>query len=313
MLQQTQVHTVFPYYRRFLAAFPNITALDRARTDKVLALWSGLGYYRRAIHLKKSAKLLVRHHHGTIPPDYQKLLKLPGIGTYTAGALMSIAFNGRYPALDGNAKRVISRLFNLKTEGEIREAANLLVPRIRPGHFNQALMDLGSGICHPRKPRCSQCPLSNTCAAYASGKLLSPRPNGQTKLANIEWPMVIIHRQGKILFHRRDDEGLLRGLWELPGGQRQRKESVGATLNRHLEVPGRVTNGFVKIGEVRHSMTRYKIVSPLFISDCCPPGFQFGSKWRWVPVASVSRYPLSSLSLKGVRLFNQHHKRRLRS
>jgi len=154
MLQQTQVKTVLPYYRRFLGIFPTLKSLDRAPKEKVLALWSGLGYYRRAENLKEAARILASKYGGTLPRDYKALLQLPGVGPYTAGALMSIAFKQRYPALDGNAKRVISRLLNLRTEGKVSEGAWQLVPRSRPGHFNQALMELGSGICHPKNPSC---------------------------------------------------------------------------------------------------------------------------------------------------------------
>jgi len=234
MLQQTQVKTVLPYYRRFLGAFPTLESLDRAPKEKVLALWSGLGYYRRAENLKKAARILANKYGGKLPRDYEALLRLPGVGSYTAGALMSIAFKQRYPALDGNAKRVISRLLNLRTEGKVSEGAWQLVPRSRPGHFNQALMELGSGICHPKNPSCPQCPLSKYCVTKILGRSLPqlrPKPH---KAKNVEWPMVIIQNGGKILLHRRSQGGLFRGLWEIPGGKREGKEKVMATVNRHL-------------------------------------------------------------------------------
>ncbi len=303
MLQQTQVKTVLQYYRRFLAAFPNLKSLDRARRDKVLALWSGLGYYRRAENLKEAARILARQYGGKLPPNHEVLLRLPGVGSYTAGALMSIAFKQSYPALDGNTKRVISRLVGLRTESQTLETAHQLVPRSEPGQFNQALMDLGSGICHPKNPNCSHCPLSNYCVAKTSGRSLSrlrPKPHTST---NLEWPMIIIHKDGKILLHRRSRDGLLRGIWELPGGQRSGKENVMATMIRHLRCLDGNTHGILKIGEVRHNITRYKIRSPIFLYS--QPKFPSSreSSWRWIPLASLHRYPLSSLSLKAVRLY----------
>ena len=303
MLQQTQVKTVIPYYRRFLGAFPTLESMDRAAKQKVLALWSGLGYYRRAENLKEAARILARRYGGKLPRDYEALIRLPGIGPYTAGALMSIAFKQRYPALDGNAKRVISRLLNTRTETKVSERAWQLVPRSLPGHFNQALMELGSCICHPKDPSCPQCPLSKFCVTKTMGRSLPqlhPRPH---KADNIEWPMVIIQKVGKILLHRRSQVGLLRGLWEVPGGKTEGKEKVMATVNRHLEGLGIKGYRILKIGEIHHNITRYKIRSPLFVfSDYKFPRSSH-SNWRWVPIASLHRYPLTSLSLKAVRLF----------
>ena len=165
MLQQTQVASVIPYYERFMRAFPTIDALDRAPLAKVLALWSGLGYYRRAENLKRSARILNRRHCGRLPADYKILRELPGIGEYTAGALLSIAFDAPYPALDGNARRVLARLFLPADETMVRELARRLVSRSKPGQFNQSLMELGSEICTPITPRCGLCPLATFCAA----------------------------------------------------------------------------------------------------------------------------------------------------
>jgi A/G-specific adenine glycosylase len=339
MLQQTQVKTVLPYYRRFLGAFPTLESLDRAPKEKVMALWSGLGYYRRAENLKEAARILASRYGGKLPRNFEALLRLPGVGPYTAGALMSIAFKQRYPALDGNAKRVISRLLNLRTEAKVSEGAWQLVPPSRPGHFNQALMELGSAICHPKNPSCPKCPLSKYCVTKTLGRSLSqlrPKPH---KANYVEWPMVIIQKDGKVLLHRRSQGGLLRGLWEVPGGKREGKEKVMATVSRHLVGPGIKGYGIFKIGEIRHSITRYRIRSPLFVfSDSKSPrlprtteglvrkrgddcsglsaraapqchehkpvvrGF-LESSWRWVPIASLHRYPLSSLSLKAIRLF----------
>src|SRR5262245_4930701 len=147
MLQQTQVTTVTPYYERFLRALPNVRALNRAPLNKVLALWSKLNYYRRTENLKKSAREILRKYGGHFPDDYDALLALPGVGDYTAGALLSIAFQKSFPAIDGNARRVLHRLFVPRNDRQLRQAAVTLVPRSRPGYFNQGLMELSATIC----------------------------------------------------------------------------------------------------------------------------------------------------------------------
>src|SRR5688572_1886797 len=163
MLQQTQVKTVVPYYEKFLKAFPTITALNRAPLRQVLRAWSGLGYYRRAENLKKSASELIHRHGGAMPQDYDNLRALPGIGDYTAGAILSIAFQKRYPAVDANARRVLGRFFDLAESKQLRIAAEQLVPRATPGNFNQAIMELGATICLPTEPLCLFCPLALHC------------------------------------------------------------------------------------------------------------------------------------------------------
>jgi A/G-specific adenine glycosylase len=230
MLQQTQVKTVLPYYRRFLGAVPTIEALDRAPTEKILALWSGLGYYRRAENLKRAARKIVREHGGEIPGGYSALRALPGIGPYAAGALMSIAFHQPYLALDGNGRRVLTRIFHVKEEKILREIAERLVRCSRPGDFNQALMDLGSSICLPREPNCPRCPVAYTCATYKAPALHQrPFPAPKPRIKKVDWPLALIERNGR----KRNP---------LPSG------------------------------------------------------------WRWVSLSSLSRYPLSSLSLKALKL-----------
>src|SRR5918992_420441 len=167
MLQQTQVKTVLPYYEKFLNAFPTIEALARAPHQRVLRVWSGLGYYRRADNLRQAARVVVRRYEGQNPSDYDELRSLPGIGDYTAGAVLSIAFQQSYSALDGNARRVLGRLFNPIGDRELHACAARLVPMSRPGEFNQALMELGATLCTPITPNCAACPVNLDCAARA--------------------------------------------------------------------------------------------------------------------------------------------------
>ena len=305
MLQQTQVQTVLPYYRRFLKSFPSLRALDRSSLENVLSHWSGLGYYRRAENLKKSARIILRRHNGRIPAEYAQLLALPGIGGYTAGALMSIAFNKPYAALDGNARRVISRLFGLQKPKIERTAAALVAPK-RPGDFNQAIMDLGATICLPRAPKCAACPLSSFCVARLQWSRSKFKPVSVKRSVRTEWPLLLIVNNGRLLLRRRPTGGLLGGLWEVPGGEKKTEESLGDALDRHLGKLRECTRSMVSVGEVRHSITYRRIVAPVFRA-VVEKGLPFpDDRCRWVSVSMLHRYPLSSLSLKAARfLFNE--------
>jgi A/G-specific adenine glycosylase len=311
MLQQTQVKTVLPYYEKFLKAFPTITALDRAPLRQVLRAWSGLGYYRRAENLKKSAAVLMRRHGGTMPQDYEKLRALPGIGDYTAGAILSIAFQKIYPAVDGNARRVLGRLFNIADAKQLRAAAEQLISKSNPGNFNQAIMELGATICLPAEPLCLLCPLAAHCRVH-NGHGTSKKLMPQKKLAfrNVTWPLAIIRRGEKILLRRRAKTGLLAGMWELPGGEKASNDGVLTTLRRHLQEIGPISPIPRGIGEIRHSITYRRIRSPIFLFDLAVND-SIGlpaSDWRWVAPAALDRYPASSMTLKAARVLASYEK-----
>ncbi len=172
MLQQTQVQTVIPYFRRWMKTFPTLQKLARSRQETVLKHWEGLGYYSRVRNLHRAAQQVVKKHQGRLPDTYEELIQLPGIGRYTAGALLSIAFDQPAPVLDGNVKRVLSRLFAISANGEasahekwLWDTSAELVPAKRPGDFNQAMMELGATVCLPKKPLCGVCQLQTQCEA----------------------------------------------------------------------------------------------------------------------------------------------------
>src|SRR5262245_56574691 len=178
MLQQTTVAAVIPYWHRFLARFPNVAALARATEEEVLAMWTGLGYYRRARALREGAIKVMERHRGMVPGDRDSLLALPGVGAYTAGAIASVAFGRPEPVVDGNVKRVFSRLFAIKGNGAAVEKkhwriARSLVEGPHPGELNQALMELGATVCTPRSPECKRCPIAKTCRARELGRQAS--------------------------------------------------------------------------------------------------------------------------------------------
>lgn len=227
MLQQTQVATVIPYYERFLKRFPTVRHLARARVSAVLDSWSGLGYYSRARNLHAAAGIVTRDHAGRLPEEPERLLELPGIGRYTAGAIASIAFGRPAPVLDGNVQRVLCRYLGIRQDPrapEIQrrlwEAAAALVPAGLPGDFNQAMMELGATLCTPRSPDCPACPVSPGCAARRNGwQGQIPPPRKQAPRKRILYLCGILERDGKILLARRPLNGLLGWLWEFPGGE----------------------------------------------------------------------------------------------
>jgi A/G-specific adenine glycosylase len=223
MLQQTTVPAVIPYFRRFRARWPSVESLAEATLDDILKEWAGLGYYARARNLHACAQTIVTAYNGRFPQSSHELAKLPGIGPYTAAAIAAIAFDEGAAAIDGNAERVITRLFAIETElprakTEIAQMARTLVPRYRPGDFAQALMDLGATICTPKSPNCGLCPLRISCRGRAAGIAESlprkaPRPVRPVRHGTAYW---IERSDGAILLRRRKEEGLLGGMMEIP-------------------------------------------------------------------------------------------------
>ena len=220
MLQQTRVDVVKDYYQRWMTRFPDIPTLADADLDDVLTCWAGLGYYARARNLHSAAGLVRDAHGGSVPAEPEALRALPGIGEYTAGALGSIAFGRAEPAVDGNVRRVLSRLLDLEapTPASLRAHATRLVDRERPGAFNQALMELGATVCTPRAPDCEACPVRIHCRAHARGTVeLRPPPVRRSRVRTVHFVSFVARLpEGRTLLRKRPLDGLLGGLWEFP-------------------------------------------------------------------------------------------------
>jgi A/G-specific adenine glycosylase len=309
MLQQTQVTTVIPYYRRFLGRFPTVGGLAEASEQEVLKLWEGLGYYSRARNLHRAAKQVVERHQGKIPGTRENFRKLPGVGPYTAAAVLSIARGIPIPAVDGNVMRVYTRFRAIK--GDIRKTTtrNLIykelehiIPRGVPGDFNQALMELGAGVCTPKNPKCSSCPLNNACTAYTAGAIEAyPYKSPLKNVPEYKVSIGIVIKGRKFYIQRRPSGGHLGGLWEFPGGKSKEGEIPGETLARECkEELGTDIKIIKKLAVVRHGYSHFKIVMSAFMcrlrgEEVRPrPGIAF----RWITIDELENYPFPGANHK---------------
>lgn len=225
MLQQTRVEAVKTYFERFISALPTIKDLAEVEEDRLLKLWEGLGYYNRARNLKRAAQMIIEEYEGILPAEYEELLKLPGIGSYTAGAITSIAYSNSRPAVDGNVLRVMKRIAgsfdditNAKVKKELEEDLQAIMPNDRPGDFNQSIMELGALICIPNgKPLCEKCPVMHLCKAFHNHTEMEIPVKPAKKPRKIENITVfLIEAQDKYFIRKRKGKGLLSGLWEFP-------------------------------------------------------------------------------------------------
>jgi A/G-specific adenine glycosylase len=307
MLQQTRVETVIPYFERWMRRFPDIASLAVATQQDVLAMWEGLGYYSRARNLHRAAKIVVAEMGGDLPADPQKLRMLPGIGRYTTGAIASIAFGIDEPALDGNIRRVLARVFNLReplrspaSERRLWELAAEHLPRGRAGEYNQALMDLGATVCAPQNPACSSCPLAEMCQACALGlqdrrPVTQPRP----KVPHHVVTAAVIVRDRQVLITQRPAKGLLGGLWEFPGGKQQPGEDLVACLQREIgEELGVEIEVGRQLGAYRHAYTHFRVTLHAYcctLSNGAPPHPIQVDDLRWVSPGDLPDYPMGKI------------------
>jgi len=276
MLQQTQVETALPYYERFLEALPAIQSLAEADEQQVLKLWAGLGYYSRARNLQAAAKIVVREHGGVVPEEYETLRTLPGIGQYMAGAIMSIAFNKPFPIVDGNVRRVLSRINGWTGENakQLWEAAERLVHQAEPRAINQAMMELGATVCSFKSPRCLVCPVNGECVAYKTGTqdqipVVKKRP----ETIRVLMFAVVQHDKGLYLMRKQ------KGLWEFP---------------MFGELP---VGSLTSVGTCRHTITHHRLEVNVYVGKLAnADGFEW-KEFDSVPVSSLTRKILGTIPL----------------
>lgn len=315
MLQQTQVATVIPYYERFLARFPQVTALAAADETEVLRLWEGLGYYRRARQLHAAAKKIVVEHGGKFPRDFESIRSLPGIGRYTAGAIASIAFDLSVPILEANTVRLNSRLLawrgdptSVTGQRLLWEFAEAILPARHAGDLNQALMELGSLVCTPREPKCDTCPVQSLCPTFAAG-LQDEIPVAKRKLKfeAVREAAIIVRRAGKVLLRQRPHGERWAGLWDFVRFPllAQNGRELAQEIRRKVDdqVGMRVTLG-PHLTTIRHGVTRFRITLDCYLADHCTGTAREhdGTKLLWLAPHNLAEYPLSTTGRKIARL-----------
>jgi len=306
MLQQTRVEAVIPYYRHWMKRFPRMQELAAATADEVLQAWEGLGYYRRALNLHRAARDLLAQGKKTLPGSVRELERLPGIGRYTAAAIAALAFGQDEIAIDGNLQRVLARLIDLRVdprtpagERKIRSYARRLLPRGKAAAFNQALMDLGAAVCQPRGPDCPSCPIRSACLAFTRGTQdRRPVRKGKTEVPHWSVGAGVLRRKGAVLIARRPEGHLLGGLWEFPGGKRERGESLAACVRRELKEELGIT---VEVGQplgiFSTAYTHYAVTVHAYA--CRPMSGRLRerehSAIRWVRPEELGKYPMGKI------------------
>jgi A/G-specific adenine glycosylase len=324
MLQQTQVTTVERYFPRFLAEFPSVAALAAASESDVLRQWEGLGYYRRARQMHAAARQIVSDHRGQFPVEFDAVRQLPGIGRYTAGAILSIAFDAAHPILEANTIRLLSRLWAYRGNTHDRKgqmllwnAATSLLSARGNGELNQALMELGSLICTPRNPKCDACPLESLCPTRKLGlQDRIPAPRRKTPVENLCEAAVIVRRNGFVLLRQCGDDERWAGLWDFPRFRLTLKaelnEGIGANDRQIIDGVRMLVgisiarpNHFVTL---RHTVTRFRITLHGFVAQCKrAPAKGRSDRFRWVKPEQLVEYPLSVTGRKLARLWRDNH------
>ncbi|XPV77247.1 MAG: A/G-specific adenine glycosylase [Desulfovibrio sp.] len=274
MAQQTQMDRVVPYFERFMARFPDIHTLAAASEDDVFKLWEGLGYYSRARNLQKAARQVVNDFSGVFPNTYKDILSLAGVGPYTAGAILSIAYNHPQIAVDANVERVIARLFDIaqgvkekNTAVFIRDVMEKMIAEGAPRQFTQAIMEFGALVCKPRNPECIHCPLKGGCLCLENGTVLErPLPSKKAKSIRIAMATGVLLRNGKVYIQKRKKDDVWPGLWEFPGGVVEKGENPECALEREFleetELPVKIVKN---LGKVNHSYTRFRVTQHCYL------------------------------------------------
>ncbi|GAB6164767.1 A/G-specific adenine glycosylase [Thermostilla marina] len=324
MLQQTQVGTVLDYFHRFLERFPDVRTLAAADESDVLRVWEGLGYYRRARQIHRAAQIIVEDFGGRIPDTYEALVSLPGVGRYTAGAILSIAFGKPVPILEANTRRLYARLMGLRdgiTSGAreriLWDFAEKLVAKPSPGELNQALMELGSLICTPQAPQCDECPVSTFCVALAEDRIDSVASTRKQPASIARHDVAfLIRRADEVLLVQYASGGHWEGLWEFPrvtlpqATEKHPERKAAALFQRHYNLRARPVGK--RLRRIHHSVTRYRITLDFFEAEleedfpstdhpkstACKTFDYVVKRWKWLRRDALSQLPFTGAGRK---------------
>lgn len=306
MAQQTRLESMLPYYKRWIKRFPTLKSLANSREQDVLAIWEGLGYYSRARNLRRAAQIVIDRHNGRLPERVDALIALPGIGRYTAGAIASMAFGLDNPAVDGNAIRVLARVFNVKhavgtsrATGRFWALAAEHLPMGRAADYNQALMDLGASVCKPRQPDCPFCPLQNDCRAFALG-IQSKRPvrRAVRKAPLRYFAAAVIERRGRVLVSQRPASGLLAGMWEFPNLIVKDAVSAKSKLRQGIRNRFGINLQFSQqLGQYVHAYSHFTANLYVFNAELngTTPKVSRKLLHRWVLLSKLDELPMGKL------------------
>ncbi|GAB6908329.1 MutY [Desulfosarcina cetonica] len=309
MLQQTQVVTVVPYYHRFMQHFPTPFHLSRADIQRVLKLWEGLGYYSRARNLHRAAGAVVSRHAGRVPEDPVAFRALPGVGDYICAAVLSIAFSQVIAVVDGNVKRVLARLFELDTPVNrsaahpfFRQYADRLICHLRPGDFNQAMMELGALVCRPKHPDCAACPLADHCRAYQDRATAEyPKRDSARKVPHRHLAISVIVKKDKLLVVQREMEGFLGGLWEFPAIPMDPAGAAPGAIEAGMaETTGLTIRVVRRLTRIRHAYTHFTLSADVYLCRYVAGRVRLrqNPSHRWVSLKGLTRLPMHKANHK---------------
>jgi A/G-specific adenine glycosylase len=304
ILQQTKVAQGLDYYQKITSSFPDVYQLASASEESVLKHWQGLGYYSRARNMHAAANRIVEDYGGIFPASYEELIKLPGVGPYTAGAVASIAFNKAEPVVDGNVYRVLSRLFGIHTpidstagQKEFRALAREIIDEKRPGDFNQSLMELGARICVPVSPKCDICPVSGSCFAHHNHITKALPVKSPRKTPKPIWLHYFLIRADEgIIIKKRTGKGIWKNLYDFPCIEHERKMPLNEWIQEFFEtysIP-KSTSQVVSIIEIEHILTHRKIFATFYEIEASPPS-KLPADHIVIPIDQFGNYPVSRL------------------
>ena len=311
MLQQTQVKTVVPYFNKWMKRYPTLKTLKNAKYEDILKMWEGLGYYSRCKNIYKTSQLI----NSSFPNNYQDLIKLPGIGDYTAKTILSIAFEQPFVGIDTNLERVGYRILGLKSKTKrnhkrVVEFLEANQDKNRPGDYNEALMDLGSSICSSQTTYCTKCPLAKACKAYVSLSPTSyPKSEISKKVPEHNVAISLIKYKNKFLITRRSNTKFLSGLWEFPGGKIEKSETARQAIIREVkEETNLIIFDPIYLGNVKHKYSHFGVNISLFISS--PESIKklnIKQEHKWIDLKSIDKYPLPKANHKMLDILKKFH------